>query len=190
MNWLDIVIVIILVISAFLGLKRGFIKTLLPLVGLVLAVFLAGRFYVQLSGRLSFIENPSLARVAAFAIIFFAVIVAVAILSSILRKIIQMLLLGWVDRLGGAVFGFAIGWVVCSVIVALLARYVALPVELPQVPHSEGWLENWREVVKARQFITTLINESALAKLLLRSFPFLLSFLPEELKAVRNFFGG
>jgi len=129
MNWLDIAIIVVLGVLTLLGLKRGLIKSLVPLVGMILAIFLAGRFYTSLAGRLTFIDSESLAKIIAFAIIVIVVLVVVFILGSMLRTVMQMALLGWVDRLGGAVFGLAIGWVICSVIVALLARYVALPVE-------------------------------------------------------------
>jgi membrane protein required for colicin V production len=165
---------------------------LIPLVGLVLGVFLAGQFYTSLAERLSFIGSANLARIVAFIIILVVVFAAVYILGSILRGMFRVSFLGWADRLGGVVFGLGIGWIICSVIVVLLARYVALPAELPQMSGSalEGWLENWQGLVAIRQSVNKTINESKLATFQLNSFPFILSLLPEEFDAVRKFFGG
>ena len=52
MNWLDIVILIILAISVFMGLKTGLIKMVISLAGLILAIFLAGRLYLSLANHL------------------------------------------------------------------------------------------------------------------------------------------
>ena len=49
MNWLDIVIIVALAISTFLGLKIGIIKALLSLAGLIVGVILAGRYYAPFS---------------------------------------------------------------------------------------------------------------------------------------------
>ncbi|MCL0087825.1 CvpA family protein, partial [Dehalococcoidia bacterium] len=129
MNWLDIVIIVVLGILTVLGMKRGLIKSLVPLVGVVLGIVLAGRLHHSLAERLGFIESESLAGIIAFVLILIAVYVVVSILGSMLRGMLRMVFLGWVDRLGGGVFGFAVGWIICSVIVVLLARYVALPAE-------------------------------------------------------------
>ena len=61
MNWLDIVIAIILVIQVIVGLSQGLIKALLGLIGLIVGIVLAGRFYENLGSRLTFIDNPDAA---------------------------------------------------------------------------------------------------------------------------------
>jgi hypothetical protein len=58
MNWLDIIIAIILVINLFVGLKTGLIKMAIPFVGLVLGIFLAGRFYQASNVSLGFRIYP------------------------------------------------------------------------------------------------------------------------------------
>jgi len=191
MNWLDIAIIVVLGILTLLGVKRGLIKSLVPLVGVILGIVLAGRLHHPLAERMGFIESESLAGIIAFVLIVIAVYVIVFILGSMLRNVLQMVFLGWVDRLGGAVFGFAMGWIICSVVVVLLARYVALPVDIPEIPIAEleGWLENWRGLEGIRQSVTTAISESKLATAQIDSFPIILGFLPERFAVVRDFFG-
>jgi len=192
MNWLDAVIIVFLGILALVGLKRGLIKSLVPLIGLALAIFLAGRLYTPLAERLTFVDSEGLAKITAFAIIVILVFIIVAILGWMLRAFIQMTLLGWVDRVGGAVFSLAIGWFICSAIVVLLARYVALPPDLPEVAGQDlgDWLENWQGLEGIRQSVNTMINGSKVATFQLNSFPVILNLLPGEFGAVRDFFRG
>ena len=182
MNWLDIAIIVVLGILTLLGMKHGLIKSLVPLVGGILGIVLAGRLHHLLAERLGFIESESLAGIIAFILILIAVYVTVFALGLMLRGILNMIFLGWVDRLGGAVFGFAMGWIICSVVVVLLARYVALPAEIPEMAELRG-------LEAIRLSVTTAINESKLAAVQIDFFPIILGFLPERLAVVRDFFG-
>ena len=84
MNWLDIVILVFLAITAFTGLKVGIIKVLFTVVGVIAGVILAGRFSGSLAGMLTFIDNPGWAKTAAFAIILIAVLVISGALAALL----------------------------------------------------------------------------------------------------------
>lgn len=192
MNWVDIVIIIFLAVLAILGLKRGLMKSLFPLVGIILGIFLAGTFQGALAEKLSFIESESVARIAAFAIIVVVVFVAAIIASSVLSRIFSMILLGWVDRLGGALFGLAIAWFISSAVVVLLARYAALPVELPESAISSVGesVVSSLNLEGIRQSIYTAIKESTLVTWQIHSFPVILNLLPGEFDAVKDFFGG
>jgi len=190
MNWMDVVIIAVLGISIILGMKRGLIKSLVPLVGVTLGVIFAGMFHHSLAGALGFIQNESLAGIIAFALILIAVCVLTIILGKMLRGMIQMVFLGWVDRLAGGAFGFVVGWIICSVIVVLLARYVALPAEIPDmpIPELDQWIEDWRGLEEGRMSLTTAISESRLATAQIDSFPVILGVLPERFDVVRDFF--
>jgi membrane protein required for colicin V production len=161
MNWLDIVILILIAIPTFIGLKIGIIKSLFTIVGMIVGVVLAGRFSESLAGALAFISDPGWAKIAAFAIILIGVMVIASVLAAVISKVISAVLLGWVNRLGGAVLGFIMGVLFCG---ALLAVWV-----------------NFRG-------IGGTVSDSALARLLLDGFPFVLALLPAEFDSVRSFF--
>ena len=161
MNWLDIAILVLIVIPTLICLRIGIIKAVLSLAGVVFGVILAGRFYVVLSEQLTFISQANLAKIVAFAIILVGVMLIAGVLASVLKWIISAVMLGWVNRLGGALFGFALGAIFCSALLAIWAKF--LGVEGP-------------------------IVESALATLLLDRFPMILALLPDEFDAIRSFF--
>lgn len=162
MNWLDIVIIIALVVPTFSGYMRGLVKSALSLAGLIAGVVLASNFYRELAGALTFIDNPDIANIAAFIIILVAVLVIAHVLASLLRATIKAISLGWVDHAGGAVFGFLLGAIFISAILATIVKFF-----------GEG-----------------LVTESAVAAIMLDRFPAILGLLPGEFDAIREFFQG
>ena len=161
MNWLDITIIIALAISAIVGLKTGIIKTVLSLAGLIIGVILAGQYYVPFSEQLSFIPQAGVAKVVAFAIILIGVMIIAGWLASLLKWAASVLMLGWVNRLGGAAFGIVMGAIFCGALLAIWVKFLGL---------------------------AGAIAESTLAIILLDSLPMVLVLLPQEFDTVRSFF--
>jgi membrane protein required for colicin V production len=160
MHWMDIILLIALVIPTFIGLKQGLIKAVLSLAGLIVGVVLAGNFYRQLANVFGFIDNPHVANVIAYVVILVAVLVIAAIAAKFLKAFIKVIMLGWVNSLGGAVFGFVIGMIFLGAILAIWEKY----------------------------FGPDMLIESFIAGFLLDKFPLVLGLLPKEFNAVREFF--
>ena len=114
MNWLDIVIIILVIVPTLIGLKNGIIKAAFTVVGIILGVILAGRFSDRLGEAMTFISNPGWAKVAAFAIILIIVVVAASIAARFVKNVLSAVMLNWVNRLGGAVLGFLLGAIFCA----------------------------------------------------------------------------
>ncbi len=160
MNWLDIVIIVLIAIPTLIGLKTGIIKAALSLAGVIIGTILAGNYYVALAEQLTFISQANLAKIAAFAIILIGVMLIAGVLAAVLKWIASAVMLGWVNRLGGAIFGFALGTVFCGALLAIWANFLGIEP----------------------------LTSSGLATLLLDRFPMVLVLLPEEFDAVRSFF--
>jgi membrane protein required for colicin V production len=160
-NWLDIIILVILVGAVFYGLKTGIIKTVLSLVGLVVGVILAGRYYTAFAWSLAFIPREDIARAVAFGIIFIAVMLIAAVVAGLLKWVTKLVMLGWVNHLGGAVFGLLTGAIFCGALLTLWGNFLGTP---------------------------DAFAESNLAGILLDRFPAVLVLLPDEFDAVRSFF--
>jgi len=121
-NWFDIVLIVVLVLTTFMGLRRGLISMVLPLAGLVIGIVLAGHYCGAVGGWLP-IDNPKYAGWAGYAIIVVAVLIVSVILAVVLRRFIRLVLLGWVDRLGGAFFGLVLGGLFCAAALAASVKY-------------------------------------------------------------------
>ena len=160
MNWLDIVIIVAIAIPTFIGLRMGIIKAALSLAGLIVGVILAGHYYVPLSQQLSFIPQAGVAKVVAFAIILIGIMVVAGVLARLLKWAASVVMLGWVNQLGGAIFGFVLGAIFCGAILAIWVKFLG----------------------------AGAIAESGLAAVLLDRFPMVLALLPHEFDAIRSFF--
>ncbi|NQT31840.1 MAG: CvpA family protein [Deltaproteobacteria bacterium] len=161
MNWLDIVILVAVAIAAIIGLKLGLIKAVLLLAGIIVGVVLAGHYSGPLGERLTFISSEGVAKVVAFAVIMLAVLAVAAIATALLTWAAKVVMLGWVNRLGGAVVGLLLGAFFCG---ALLAMWV----------YFLGMAE--------------AIADSVIATILLDRLPVVLALLPGEFDGVRSFF--
>ena len=161
MSWLDIIILVLIVVPTLIGLKIGIIKAVLSVLGIILGVILAGRFYVSLSKSLTFISDPGIAKVVAFAIILIGMMIIATVLASVIKRIISTVLLGWVNRLGGAILGFVLGAIFCGALLSIWVNFIG---------------------------IGKTVADSFLANILLDGFPIILAFLPAEFDSVRNFF--
>jgi len=161
MSWLDIVIVAVLIISTVSGMRTGIIKAALSLAGLILGIILAGRYYVPFSEQLTFISSASVAKIVAFIIILIGVMIITAILARLLKWVASAVMLGWVNRVGGAIFGLVMGAIFCGALLATWGKFVGMG---------------------------GVIAESGLAAILLDYFPIVLALLPDEFDAIRSFF--
>ena len=162
MNWLDLVIIVVLAVAAFLGLRVGIIKAVLSLAGVIVGVVLAGQYYEALADILPFFsETSNAAKVVAFIIILIGVMIVATVLARLLKWAASVMMLNWVNHLGGAIFGLILGAILCG---ALLATWVK-------------WLG-----------IGSTLVESVVAAILLDKFPLILALLPDEFDAVRSFF--
>lgn len=73
--------------------------------------------------------NETLSNIISFIIIFIVVIFCFRILELILSKITALLLLNWINNLGGALFGFIRGAIIVSVLL-FLSNFIPLPKEV------------------------------------------------------------
>lgn len=160
MNWLDIVLIVMLFIPTFMGLRKGLIKTALSFTGLIIGIVLAGRFHGSLSGIFGFTNNESVANVLAFVLILAVVYIIALLLAKLLRFIAKSLLIGWVDNLGGAIFGLLSGFLLLGAILAVIVKFAG----------------------------SEVISQSFMARVMLDYFPIVLGLFPEDFKAIKDFF--
>jgi membrane protein required for colicin V production len=161
MNWLDIVIIILLIGSVIGGIMNGLIKSIFGLAGLIAGVILAGRFYVSLADHLGFISNDNTARVVAFILIFVFICVIAALLGLIFSKILSAISLGWINRFLGGLLGLLIGAIAIAAILVILTKYAG---------------------------ISDTVARSALGTFLVDKLPLVLGLLPVEFDTIKSYF--
>lgn len=109
MNYLDLIIAGILIISAISGFNKGFIHQLASLTALILGIYLAVKFSKWVSPYIlgHFTSSVNAAKITAFIFIFVLVILAVQLLGRLLEKSFEEVELGHLNKLAGSVFSIA-----------------------------------------------------------------------------------
>lgn len=117
--------------NVLLGFKRGIIAEILTLVGLISAIFISIFWYANLSMFLikQFKWNQTLSNVLSFILIFIVVIIFFRLLEEVLTHITALLLLNWINNIGGALFGFIRGIIIVGLLLFLI-NFIPLPLEI------------------------------------------------------------
>lgn len=101
MNTLDIILLIPLVWAVWSGFRSGVVVQLGGIAGLVLGVWLAARYGVQVGAMLKI--DPSVDSIVGFIIILLLTIIVIAIIGRLLRGLFRFAGLAALDHVGGAV---------------------------------------------------------------------------------------
>lgn len=118
MNWVDIVIILIVVLSALFGVWRGFVREVLSVVGWVAALLVAKIYSPHLSPLFTgLVSNDTARYVLAFALLLFLTLLLGALVTHFMSKLIHLVGLQVTDRLLGTLFGFARGVIIVAIIV-------------------------------------------------------------------------
>ncbi|WP_161946340.1 CvpA family protein [Desulfonatronum thiosulfatophilum] len=160
MNTLDILILIILGFAMIRGLFRGFIGEISSVIGLIVGFILANRYYAQLTPLVeSILPDPGTAQMLSYALVFCTGLVGVLMVASVLRHLLRVVLLGWVDRFAGGVIGLLKGGLICVLLVLLLTTFLSPKADIlvesrlaPQVNRFSAILADLLPTEMRRQF--------------------------------------
>lgn len=130
MKTLDIILLIPLIFGAYLGFTKGLLLEIFGVLAFILAII--GGFKLMETGMVylsGYFENfGQLLPFISFLIIFLAIILLVNMLGKLLKKMIDMTLLGGFDKFAGAIIGL-IKWAIgLSILLWLVNNF---GIELP-----------------------------------------------------------
>lgn len=127
MTSFDYFILTLIAGSVLLSVMRGLVKELLSIIAWVVSFIVAKLYTVELSALLpEAIPSDSLRYLAAFLMLFLASLLVFTLLNIALSQVVKVAGMGWLDRVLGAVFGFARGLLVV-VMVVMLCGLTSLP---------------------------------------------------------------
>jgi membrane protein required for colicin V production len=137
MNWADWVIVLVLVISSIISLKRGFVKEALSLAVWVVAFIVATAFSPYLIPHFeAYASTPSAQQMAAFSTLFVVTLLLGSAVSYLLASLVKVAGLSNADRVFGVFFGFARG------VIFILAVVLYVPIVVP-IDQDLWWMESF-----------------------------------------------
>jgi membrane protein required for colicin V production len=132
-SWVDWALAIVLLLSVTIGLWRGLVYEILALVGWIVAFAVAKWYGAEAAAWLPIGEPGSTLRLAAaYAVTFFAVLIAWTLMAKLVRMMISATPLTVIDRALGAGFGLARG------LLFLLLVAVLVPL-IPPASNSTAW---------------------------------------------------
>ena len=122
MNYLDIIIGIILIIFAIGGLRNGIIREAFALVAFIGGIYGAIQLSDLVGQWLGKVINvsPEWMSVISFIVVFAGLALLINWLGGLLANLIENMNLGVFDKIGGAVFGIAKGFLLIGVLILLL----------------------------------------------------------------------
>ncbi len=125
MNFLDVIFIIPIIWFAYQGFKRGLIIELASLLALILGIYAALYFSGYAANFL--INNLDMGSkyipVTSFILTFIAVVVIVFFIGKILEKLVNMVALGFLNKLAGGFFGMIKAAVVISVVLLIINNF-------------------------------------------------------------------
>jgi membrane protein required for colicin V production len=121
MNTLDIVLLLLFIPGIIRGISKGFLEQAIALIGIVFSVWAAFKFLGPVCSLLEqYVSFPeSVLKVLAFLLILIVVSLVVLLLAKLLTKVIEMALLGWLNKTLGVVSAVLITAVVLGVLIIL-----------------------------------------------------------------------
>ena len=132
-NWIDVTIMIIILLNMIIGIRRGIIRGIINLIGVITAIFLAIFWFKEVGEFISSHSQISgeIANILGFALIFLGIYLIVRIIEILLKKILSLLFVSWIDGLGGAVFGLIKGSLIVGILLVIIT-FIPLPVFLKE----------------------------------------------------------
>jgi len=125
MNPLDITFCIVIAFCLIRGAFRGIVKEASAIIGVFGGFFAAYNYYPLLADQLSrFIDSAAWLNIISFLVIFGAVFAAVSALGILVKYLLKVVFLGWVDRLCGAGFGLVKGVLISAVVLMVFATFL------------------------------------------------------------------
>ncbi len=128
MNPFDIAIIVVISFCLIRGAFRGIIKEASSIVGVIAGVWAAYSYHESLSqiiGKVGQIfPSSSYVNIFSFLVLFCLVFAAVSALGVLIKYLLKIVFLAWVDKICGAGFGLIKGFMIVSVLLLILTTFL------------------------------------------------------------------
>jgi len=163
-TWLDVGILLLIGAGALRGYRRGLIREGMALGGLAVGLVLATQWNAEVAGLLKpFVGGGRFLNALAYVVVVLLILGVATLLTVVIQRVMRILLVGWLDRLGGALFGAGQGAILAALLLVLVVRFPVMGLD---------------KAVKGSEVATDLLE----------IVPAILSYLPPELGPVAHFF--
>lgn len=142
MNYLDILILILILLAAIKGFSRGLIKEVVSFISLFTGIYIASNFSIFLEGYLldNFPQYEEFISIASFVILFFIIFLSLKLAGIIISKLVKSLHLGLINKTLGVVFGASKVLLIISIILFELNHLSKVIEIIPKKQKQESLL--------------------------------------------------
>jgi membrane protein required for colicin V production len=135
MNWADITIIGIILVSAVISLFRGFVREILSLVAWIVSFWAAATFAPQAATLLQpYLSIPTARTVLAFIGVLIVALVLTGLVNYLIGSLIEKTGLSGTDRMLGGIFGVLRGVAIVAIAVLIAG--------LTEVPGASWWQQS------------------------------------------------
>jgi len=124
MNYIDIILVILLVLAAISGYRKGLVAEVASLAALILGIWGAIEFSYITSDVL--VENFNLESdhlgIISFVVTFVVIVILVHVVGNVVNKMVETVMLSFINRLAGLVFGVLKAALILSILLVLFNK--------------------------------------------------------------------
>jgi len=122
MNYIDIIIVSVMLFFIGKGFIKGFTREVMGLLSFIIA-FVVALSQMRTAANIlnNYIDNYSISLIAGYVAVFLFIFIVLRIIAGAIHKLLNIASLGWLNRLGGAVFGTLFGGLLITLLVFILS---------------------------------------------------------------------
>jgi len=126
---LDLILLAVILISIAAGFRAGFARVGIGFLAGILGVVFGFWFYGTPAAWVhKYVHSVTISNVLGFILVFWAFLLAGALIGKIFSKLFKWTGLSWLDRLMGAAFGLVRGGLITTAMVAILMAFTPRPV--------------------------------------------------------------
>jgi len=125
MNWFDLIVVILVLITLVKGFFSGLVMQIASLAGLILGAIFAGQLSSIIAPKLIELTNasPHIMGPLSYIVAFIIIIVALLFAGKLLQSFVDAIKMNTLNRLAGALFCCAKWMIVFSILLNLLVEF-------------------------------------------------------------------
>ena len=136
----DIIIFLILLFFAFNGFRHGFIEEMARLISLIGGFIFASKFHhLLIPYTKNYIESNAIQITISYMAVFIISAIIITLIAKVLQKFIELVLLGWLNRLLGLLLGLLKGFLIISLFIFIIQT---LPLQLDETDLLQKKLED------------------------------------------------
>lgn len=125
MNGFDVLVLVIIAFCMIRGYFKGLTREISGIIGVVVGFYGANTYYQLLTPYLeTLIKTPAARSLICFFVLFCGILILIGLLAALIRKVLSLVFLGWVDRSFGLVFGTAKGGLIVSVLFIMMMTFI------------------------------------------------------------------